>query len=262
MTFSSGGREAGWTDSHCHLAMEEFHEDLDAVMMRAREAGVTRLVCISTEPEDWEATLAFARFPFIRVTAGIHPHEAVKFDAPAGAKLSALAASGKVSAVGEIGLDYHYDFSPRAAQRKAFAEQLELAREAGLAVVVHSREAYADTVDLLRAAGPGLRGVIHCYTYGPGEARAFLDLGFHISFSGICTFRNAPEIREAAALVPAGRILVETDAPYLAPVPHRGRRCEPAYAAVTGRFLADLLNRAPDDFAEETTRNAAELFGF
>jgi TatD DNase family protein len=159
-------------------------------------------------------------------------------------------------------LDYHYDLSPREIQRAAFSAQLELAAERGLPVVVHSRNAFKDTVELIRPFSPALKGVIHCFTYGPTEAEAFLNLGLHLSFSGIVTFPKAPLIRDAAILTPWDRLLVETDAPYLAPVPHRGKRCEPWHAAVVGRFIAELKGREEAEAAGMTNCNAARLFGW
>jgi TatD DNase family protein len=251
-----------WTDSHCHLAMEEFAPDREAVVARALEAGVGRFVVVGTNPEDWEAAASWALRPGFRATAGLHPHEASRWDDGCREALSRALARPGVCAVGEIGLDYHYDLSERQAQRAAFEAQVEAAVERGLPVVVHSRESFADTRAILASAGAGLRGVLHCFTYGPDEAEAFLELGLHLSFSGILTFPKAPLLREAALRAPLGRLLVETDAPYLAPVPFRGKRCEPAHAAQVGRFLAQLLNRPEEEVARATSSNAARLFGF
>lgn len=251
-----------WTDSHCHLAMEDFDADREQAVERARTAGVARMVVVGTNPEDWEAASAWAARPGFRATAGLHPHEASRWNAELRVRLLRALDRPGVTAVGEIGLDYHYDLSPREAQRAAFEGQVEAALERGLPVVVHSREAFEDTRDILAAAGGGLRGVLHCFTYGAREAEAFLALGFHLSFSGILTFPKAPLLREAALKVPLDRLLVETDAPYLAPVPFRGKRCEPAHVAEVGKYLAGLLNRPEEEVARATTRNASALFGF
>jgi len=251
-----------WTDSHCHLAMESFDADRTEVAERAGALGVTRLVVVGTHPGDWAACANLARTPDRRATAGLHPHEASRWGRACEAALSSALRETAVAAVGEIGLDYHYDLSPRETQRAAFSAQLALASEKGLPVVVHSRDAFKDTVALLTPFVPALNGVIHCFTYGPREAEAFLELGMHLSFSGIVTFPSAPLIREAALLTPWARLLVETDAPYLAPVPHRGKRCEPWHAAVVGRFVAELKGVEEAEAAGMTNGNAARLFGW
>ena len=251
-----------WADSHCHLAMSDFDGDRAQTEARAEEAGVFRMVVVGTTPEDWAPAAALARLPSRRCTAGLHPHEAARWDEACRRGLRLALAEQAIGAVGEIGLDYHYDLSPRDIQRKVFEAQLGLAAELALPVVVHSREAFTDTVDLLAAFLPGLKGVIHCFTYGPAEAETFLELGLHLSYSGIVTFPKAPLIREAALLTPWDRLLVETDAPYLAPVPHRGKRCEPAHAAITGRFVASLKGAEEEEAARRTSANAAQLFGW
>jgi len=251
-----------WTDSHCHLAMEAFDADRAEVAQRAETQGVARLVVVGTHPGDWAACADLARTPNRRATAGLHPHEASHWDRACAAALSRVFQETSAAAVGEIGLDYHYDLSPRETQRVAFSAQLALAAEEGLPVVVHSRDAFEDTVELIRPFSPTLIGVIHCFTYGPREAEAFLKLGMHLSFSGIVTFPSAPLIREAALLTPWERLLVETDAPYLAPVPHRGKRCEPWHAAVVGRFVAGLKGLGEAEAAKITSQNAARLFGW
>lgn len=253
---------AFWTDSHCHLAMEEFDADRGAVLERAEESRVRRMLAVGTTPEDWPGCAALADGKRLWATAGLHPHEASRWS-PAVAKALGEALNGRwVVAVGEIGLDYHYDFSPRAVQRAAFEAQVAQAVQRSLPVVVHSREAFEDTVAVLRGAGAALAGVIHCFTYGPREAEILLGLGLHLSFSGIATFPRAPEIRKAAALTPSDRMLVETDAPYLAPVPHRGKRCEPAHVADVGRHLAAHLGVDASELARLTSDNAARLFGW
>lgn len=251
-----------WVDSHCHLAMEDFLEDREAVVARAHGAGVGRMVVVGTTPEDWESAARWALRPGFRATAGLHPHEAGRWDESTLAGLREALGRPGVTAVGEVGLDYHYDHSPRDVQRRVFERQVGLAMESGLPVVVHSREAFEDTRSILRGAGAGLKGVIHCFTYGPREGEAFLVLGLHLSFSGILTFPKAPLVQEAARQTPPDRLLVETDAPYLAPVPHRGRRCEPSHVADVGRFLATLKGLGEDETARRTAAAAAALFQF
>ncbi len=231
-----------WFDSHCHL------HDLDdpaAAMARAREAGVGRLVCVGTDPESSRAALALARGTGpVWATVGLHPHDASRGIDDAARLLEELAGApgsfgaARVVAVGECGLDYHYDHSPRPAQREAFAAQVALARRFDLALVVHTREAWDDALAALRAEGVPERTVFHCFTGGPGEARRCLDLGAYLSFSGIASFKGADEVRAAVALCPSDRLLVETDAPYLAPVPYRGRPNEPALLPAVGAAVA------------------------
>ncbi|MGC8764241.1 MAG: TatD family hydrolase, partial [Acidobacteriota bacterium] len=199
-----------WTDSHAHLAMEDFGPDLPEVVERARAAGVGQVLVVGTSPEDWAPSArTAARFGF-RATAGLHPHEARRWGESRDLLREALR-HPLVAAVGEVGLDYHYDLSPRGDQRVAFEEQVALALEEDLPVVVHSREAFEDTLAILKGAGPALRGVLHCFTYGAAEAEAFLDLDLFLSFSGIATFPKAPGVREAARRTPLRRLLVETD---------------------------------------------------
>ncbi len=250
-----------WTDSHNHLVMDDFEGEREELVRHAKAAGVERMVLVGTTPDDWEDCAALAGSHGFRHSAGLHPHEASKWDKTVRAGLVEALGRG-AAAVGEIGLDYHYDLSPRDVQRAALEDQLTVAAERGLPVIIHSREAFEDTVAVMRPFLPSLRGVIHCFTYGAAEAEAFLSMGLHLSFSGIATFKNAPLIREAARITPLGRILVETDAPYLAPVPYRGKRCEPAHAAVVGAFLADFLGHDEAAFAAATSANAATLFGF
>jgi TatD DNase family protein len=248
-------------DSHCHLDDKQFDPDRDAVIQRALEAGVERMMAIGTGdgPPDLEAALRLARrHDFIYATVGVHPHDAAKATPETFAALEALAADTKVLAIGEIGLDYHYDFSPRNVQREVFVEQLKLAGRAGKPIVIHTREAWDDTLLVLREHWSG-GGIIHCFSGGPGEARQALDLGFHLSFGGVLTFPKADALREAARLGPEDRLLVETDAPYLAPVPKRGKRNEPAFMLETARRLAEVRGVAPERIAEVTTENFARL---
>lgn len=234
-------------DSHCHLAGEEFIDDLTAVVARAQAAGVTQaLVVLAAEQDDeWARGQALAAsWPAVRFAVGVHPHQAHLFAADPAAAAAAVAArmtaNGLVRAVGEIGLDYHYDFSPREVQQAVFRAQLALAQTHGLPVVIHTREAEDDTLSLIaeaQARGP-LAGVFHCFTGDPAVAARALATGFYLSFAGILTFPRAVELREAVRIVPPDRLLVETDAPYLAPVPHRGTRNEPALVTATLAAMA------------------------
>ncbi len=251
-------------DTHCHLDGKTFEQDRDAVIARAREAGVGTMVAIGSGdgPPDLEAGIRLAdAYPFIFATVGVHPHDASKVDDAAWANLIALTAHPKVIAVGEIGLDYHYNFSPPETQREVFARQLAIARGAGLPVVIHTREAWDGTFAMLEnhwpADGPG--GIMHCFSGGPAEAERSLALGFHISFSGIVTYPKAVEVQEAARIVPLDRLLVETDAPYLAPAPYRGKRNEPAFVVETAKRLAELRGESFEALASATTKNWRRL---
>ena len=255
-------------DSHCHLADEAFEGDLDAVIVRAQESGVNEALCILAAGDDAENGRAMRvreRWPSVRFAAGVHPHNAGTF---AGRSLDAANATRTQAerfdtcAVGEIGLDYHYDFAPRHAQHEVFAAQVALAVELGLPVIIHTREATDDTFAILReTGGTAVRGVFHCFTGDAAMARRALDVDFHISFAGILTFPKADALREAARIVPEDRLLIETDSPYLAPVPHRGKRNEPAFV---GRVLEVLAGTRGADAASLTaavTRNFTRLFG-
>jgi TatD DNase family protein len=255
-------------DSHCHLADEAFAADLDGVVLRARAAGVADAMCIlsADEPDELARAEAVARaWPGIRFAAAIHPHRAGAYagraEAAAAVTREALARTA-ASAVGEIGLDYHYDFAPREVQRDVFAAQIGVALELDRAVVIHTREATDDTIAIIRESGQGrLRGVMHCFTGSSDEARRALDLGFFVSFAGILTFPKAAALRETAALVPIDRVLVETDAPFLAPVPHRGKRCEPAWVVATAASLAAVHRLDRETLDQQLTRNLAALLG-
>lgn len=230
-------------DSHCHIDMPDFDADRDAVLERARHAGVETMLIVGQEDgaSSLGRGLAVAEALGLPFSAGVHPHEARRYTAAIADRLRSLAREKRIVAVGEIGLDFHYDNSPRDAQRDAFRRQLRLAREVGLPVIVHSREADDETAAILeeeRAAETG--GVIHCFTGGEELARRALALGFCISFSGIVAFPKAQAIQDVARAVPVDRLLVETDAPYLAPPPHRGKRNEPAFVVEVARKLAEL----------------------
>jgi len=250
-------------DSHCHLDDAQFDPDRDAVIERARAASVDTLVAIGTGggPSDLEVATRLAdRYAGMYATVGVHPHDAAKAAPETFDRLRELLSHPKVLAVGEIGLDYHYDFSPRETQREVFARQLAIARDARKPVVIHTREAWADTMDLLREAHAG-RGIVHCFSGGPEEAEQVLQMGFHISFSGVVTFPKALDIQAAARMVPPDRLLIETDAPYLAPVPNRGKRNEPAFVLENARKLAELRGVAVEEIAAVTTTNFRVLFG-
>ena len=245
-----------WADSHCHLQYEGITED---ALAEAAAAGVTRIICVGTDGAESEKAIdvARARPGTVWATVGLHPHEASHgVDG-----IVALLDAPEVVAIGECGLDYYYDHSPRAAQREAFAAQVALAHERELALVIHTRDAWDDTFAILRAEGVPERTVVHCFTGGPEEARRALDLGASLSFSGIVTFKKAADVREAAAMVPLDRVLVETDAPYLAPVPHRGKPNQPAYVALVGAAVAALKGLPGHDVEQATWANTASLFG-
>jgi TatD DNase family protein len=251
-------------DSHCHLDSEQFDADREAVIERALAAGVERMVAIGTGngPPDLEAGVRLAeRYPQFYATAGVHPHDAAKADPGTFAVLAELLKHPKVVALGEIGLDYHYDFSPRDVQRGVFVEQMRIARDARKPIVIHTREAWDDTLALLGEhwAPSRLGGIMHCFSGGPAEAEQALALGFYLSFGGIVTFPKATALQEAARLTPADRILVETDAPYLAPVPKRGKRNEPAYVVETARKLAALRGETFESIVAATGANFQRL---
>ena len=254
-------------DSHCHLAGREFDSDLPDVVSRARAAGVAGALCILTEEdaaEDDGAARVRAQWPEVRFAAGIHPHNAGRHSGDVAGGVVALEArirQHRAVAVGEIGLDYHYDLSPRDVQQEVFRAQIALARRLRLPVIIHTREATVDTLAILRAEGGGdLAGVFHCFTGDDAMAAAAVELGFHLSFAGIVTFARADALRQTARGTPAERLLVETDAPYLAPAPFRGKRNEPAYVAKVVEQLAAIRGVPPDELARQTTANFERLF--
>ncbi len=248
-------------DSHCHLDDARFAEDRETVIARARSAGVERMLTIGTGdgPPDLSVAVRLSdQYPFVYATVGVHPHNASQAAPETYEDLRRLLRHPKVVAVGEIGLDYHYDFAPRPVQREVFERQLELAREAAKPIVIHTREAWDDTLRLLDRHGSG-EGIMHCFTGTPGEAREALDRGFHLAFGGVLTFPKAQAVRDAAALTPGHRLLVETDAPYMAPVPRRGKRNEPAFLVDTVRMLAEVRGAPPEQIASLTTANFERL---
>jgi len=256
----------GLIDSHCHLDNEQFDADRDAVVERALAAGVQYMVAIGTGegPPDLQAGIRLAEsYPCLYATVGIHPHDAAKALPEHYTQLAELLRHPKVVALGEIGLDYHYDFSPPLAQRAAFLAQMDVARAARRPIVIHTREAWDDTLTLLDShwRPTGLGGIMHCFSGGPAEAERCLDLGFHLSFGGIVTFPKALDVHAAARLVPAERLLIETDAPYLAPVPRRGKRNEPAFIVDTARRIAELRGVGVEEIATVTAANFRRLCG-
>lgn len=257
-----------FVDSHAHIDGEEYDGDRDEVVERARAAGVRAILNVGTgDPRGgtFERAVAVAeKYEGVWAAVGVHPHDARLYDEEAERLLLSLVKrSRRVVAWGEIGLDYHYDHSPRDVQREVFARQLKVAREAGLPVVIHSREADEETVEILRAESSGgtLRGVMHCFGGGRRMAEDVLELGFMISFAGNVTFKKADALREVALSVPPDRLLVETDCPYLTPVPFRGRRNEPARVVETAKFLAELRGASAEELGRTTGENFARFFG-
>lgn len=250
-------------DSHCHLNYKGLAEDQQAVLERARARGVTAMLNIATREREWDEVLATAeREPDVWATVGIHPHEADEHPHIDTAKLVARAAHPRIVGIGETGLDYYYDHSDRARQQASFRAHIAAAREAQVPIIVHTRDAEDDTAAILREEmGKGaFAGVIHCFTGTGAFADIALDLGFYISISGIVTFKSARELQETAARLPIERLLVETDAPFLAPVPHRGKTGEPAFVADTAAFLADLRGEPVEQLQDVTARNFHQLF--
>lgn len=251
-------------DSHCHLDSSEFDADREDVIARALDSGVDHMVAIGTGngPPDLEAGIRLAdKYAPFFATVGIHPHDAAKAVKPDFSRLAELLSHPKVVALGEIGLDYHYDFSPRETQVAVFIQQMNIAAAAKKPIVIHTREAWGDTAALLEQhwTPHGIAGIMHCFSGGPTEARQALDLGFYLSFGGIVTFPKALDVQAAAREAPADRILVETDAPYLAPVPKRGKRNEPSLIVHTARKLAELRGQPLDEIGRVTTENFHRL---
>ena len=252
-----------FTDSHCHLNYKGLVEDQAGVLARAREAGVSTMLNISTRRSEWDEVIGVAeREEDVWASVGIHPHEADEHPDVGTAMLVERAAHPRVVAIGESGLDFYYDHSDRDRQRASFRAHIAAARETGLPIIVHTREAEADTHAILEEEmGKGaFTGVIHCFTASADFAQKALELGLYISMSGIVTFRNARDLQETAKTIPAERLLIETDSPFLAPVPHRGRPCEPAFVADTARFLAALREKPVEALAERTSANFRTLF--
>jgi len=249
-------------DTHAHLEMEAFDSDRDEVLKRAAEAGLAAIVTVGTTLTDCQKAVALARrYPPVYAAVGIHPHEVKGIDAGTYDALRLLARQDKVIAIGEVGLDFFYDLSPRGVQLRRFAEQLDLAEELDMPVIIHDREAHAETLRILRPRKGRLRGVLHCFSGDQAMARECLEMGFHLSVAGPVTYRKADQLREVAREIPLERLLIETDAPYLAPQPHRGKRNEPAYVVGTAGCLAEILGLPVGELKRLTAANACRLFG-
>jgi len=249
-----------WIDVHAHLNMLE--EGVDAAIANARAAGVKKIITIGTEPQDLELVMDIARknAPDVYCTLGIHPHEGQIYTEAIGQFIEANAVDPVVVAVGEIGLDYYYEQSPKEEQRHAFRAQLDIAQRTGLPVEIHTRDAEQDTVDILQEYKGKVRGLIHCFTGTEWLAKQCLDLGFNISISGVVTFKNAESLRDVVRMLPLDRMHVETDAPFLAPIPMRGRKNTPAYVVHTAKVVAELKGLSLEELAEHTGRNARNMF--
>ena len=250
-------------DSHCHLNYEGLVERQDEVLDNARGRGVQGFLNISTRQREWADIIGVAeRNDDVWASVGVHPHEADAHPDLGAAALAEASSHSRVIAIGECGLDYYYDKSDRAAQRERFEAHIDAASQTGLPLVVHTREAEADTAEILERAvkQKGATGVLHCFTGSAELARKGLDLGFYVSLSGIVTFKNAQDLQDIARWLPADQMLVETDSPFLAPVPHRGQKCEPAFVADTAAFVADLRGEDPEELGETTTANFFKLF--
>jgi TatD DNase family protein len=250
-------------DSHCHLNYKGLVEDQQAVLERARGAGVAAMLNISTRASEWDEVIAVAeREPDVWASVGIHPHEADIHPDVETDTLLERARHPRVAGIGESGLDFYYDRSDRDRQRASFRSHIAAAREAGVPLIIHTREAEADTAQILgeEMAKGRFTGVLHCFTGTLDLARKGMELGLYVSISGIVTFKNAKDLQETAKAIPLDRLLIETDAPFLAPVPHRGRPCEPAFVADTARFLADLRGEPVETLAQATSANFRALF--
>jgi TatD DNase family protein len=246
-----------WTDTHCHLEDDRMDLGTDATVRAALEAGVSTMVTIGCDADTSRAAIAVAaRHPEVWATVGLHPHEAQHGTE----QLLPFVDQPRVVAIGECGLDYYYEHSDRDSQRRAFAEQIQLAHQHDLTLVVHTRDAWEETLDILDGEGVPTNTVMHCFSGGPDDARRCLDRGMYLSFSGIVTFKNAADLRDAALVCPEDRLLVETDSPYLAPVPHRGRQNQPAFVAVVGTAIAKLRGVEPEHLAAATSHNARRAF--
>lgn len=257
-----------YIDSHCHIDGEAFDEDRDDIVRRAREAGVKMMLTIGTgNPHDGEIARAVAtaeRYENVFASVGVHPHDARLYDDRAENNLIELVkSSSKVIAWGEIGLDYYYDHSPREIQREVFTRQIRTAKKLNLPIIIHSRDADDETVEILteECGYEGFRGIMHCFGGTPAVAEELMKIGFYISFAGNVTFKKAENLRDAARVVPLERLLIETDCPFLAPIPFRGKRNEPAFVAHTAAFLADFYGVELEKLADQTTQNFLEFFG-
>jgi len=263
---TDNGQRTAFVDSHSHLDDPDFNVDREAVIERARAAGLRYILAVGggTGPDNLEAPVALAeQHDWIFATVGIHPHDAKHFSDRHAAQIAKLAQHPRVVGVGEIGLDYHYDNSPREIQKAVFIRQLELAQQAKLPVIIHCREAWSDLTEIIRAhwKSCGLGGILHCFSGSSQNAATFLDWGFQVSFAGNVTYKKAEELREVAREIPLERLLIETDSPYLAPVPYRGKRNEPAFVIEAARTLAALRHVSAEELGETTVRNFERFFG-
>jgi TatD DNase family protein len=249
-------------DSHCHLDDARYDADRETTIARARESGIQHFITIGCDLGTSRAAIALAeQHPFISATVGVHPHEVKHIKEDWYAELRTLANSPSVVAYGEIGLDYHYDHSPREVQRERFREQVRLARELHLPIVIHTREAQEDTITILKEEkAKEVGGVFHCFSGDAWLAKDALDLGFYLSFSGVITFQNATMLRDIVKTVPLDRVLIETDAPYLTPAPHRGKRNEPAYVRFVAEKMAEIHGIDIEKVAEMTSENTRQVF--
>lgn len=249
-------------ESHAHYLDSRFDADRDKLLQSLAAAGVERVMEVACAPADFLPALALAdQYPFLYAALGVHPHDADQWDPQVAAQLTRLLSQHpKAKALGEIGLDYHYDLSPRPVQRRAFQEQLELAHQLDKPVILHVREAYGDAMDILRARPRPLDGVMHCFSGSPEIARECLDLGLYVAFGGAVTFHNARKVLESAALVPLDRLLLETDCPYMTPVPHRGQRNDSTYLPLIAQKLAELHHCTLEEILDATFQNACRLF--
>jgi len=251
-------------DTHCHLTFEDLGRDIEGVLARSIAAGITEWITIGTDPQENQKAVGFAeRFENLYAAIAIHPHDAKTVTADTLAELKNLAQHEKVVAIGETGLDYHYDFSLHEDQRRVFAEHLKIAVELGLPVIIHCRKAFDETMEILEQAGSGVKRVVfHCFSGSAEQAKIVLDKGFYISFTGVVTFKNAEKTRRAAAVVPVDRLMMETDCPYMSPEPMRKQKVnEPALMIHTARFLADLKQMDWEDFARVVTATSRTFFG-
>ncbi|MHC4171582.1 MAG: TatD family hydrolase [Planctomycetota bacterium] len=250
-------------DTHCHLTFDDLTRDIDAVIAHSQQASVTGWITVGTDPQQNRKAIELTdKFENMYAAIGIHPHDAKDMTADTLTELKELAQSEKVVAIGETGLDFHYNFSNRPDQKRAFAQQLKIARELNLPVIVHCREAFGETMDILEQFGPGVKGVVfHCFSGSAQQAKIVLDKGFHISFTGVVTFKNAELTRQAAEIVPADRLMLETDCPYMSPEPMRKQKVnEPALMVHTAAFLAELKGMDFADFAQAVTATSRNFF--
>jgi len=249
-------------DTHAHLDDEQFKDDLDEVIGRAQEIGISKIITVSAAPGSIENTINLTKkYEMVYGAVGLHPHDAKAWDAEIEKEILEGVKEEKIVAVGEIGLDYHYDFSPKDIQMEVFSTQVRLAKELNYPIIVHDRESSDDIIRILKQGLGSAGGVIHCYTGTVENAKKYLDLGMHISFTGILTFPKGENVRDAAKVVPMDKILLETDSPYLAPIPLRGKRCEPSFVKHTAEMLATVKEESLQEIIRITDENAAKLFG-